>query len=366
MLMRREKLQQEALANLGVNAEGAIPGLEEVKTEEIESEEVDIFERKNKFDELLRRIEKHRRENAHLRGNDLRYNIYMKKLNKLTRKDLGLDLEAYKDFINNLKQFAHVNKDFELFARDSLATNQPEYRELLEIRFKPSHNGGGGLLHPEQDIGRFNVRCEEMYNMLRKLRREACGFLTARDRDLAEDLIKNLKDYLRHIDLFQMVKGVYDKRQLEIKERRLTNNGIIEVEKVKEAHLEEAGVSRREFEQIKLLLEVDPELFKPSEFGAFSPHSMIVNVGKYADKQLPKEVKEILYRPPKVKSLYDRYWQLAKVCENLEKEEEHDREILLDHRPRYPAKPAEELKLLDRLMARLEELIEDDKRELAR
>ena len=66
------------MANLGEGA--AIPQLEEIKTSDIESEEVDIFERKNKFDELLKRFEKHRKETAHLRGNDLRYNIYMRKL----------------------------------------------------------------------------------------------------------------------------------------------------------------------------------------------------------------------------------------------------------------------------------------------
>jgi hypothetical protein len=48
-------------------------------------------------------MEKHRKETAHLRGNDLRFNIYMRKLNKLTRNDLGLDVEAYKDYVNNLK-----------------------------------------------------------------------------------------------------------------------------------------------------------------------------------------------------------------------------------------------------------------------
>ena len=52
ILERRKRLQEEALANLGINGGAAIPSLEEVKTEEIESEEVDIFERKNKFDEL--------------------------------------------------------------------------------------------------------------------------------------------------------------------------------------------------------------------------------------------------------------------------------------------------------------------------
>lgn len=77
--------------------------MEEIKTTDIESEEADIFERKNKFEVLLKRLENHRKETAHLRGNDLRYNIYMRKLNKLTRNDLGLDVEAYKDYINNLK-----------------------------------------------------------------------------------------------------------------------------------------------------------------------------------------------------------------------------------------------------------------------
>lgn len=28
------------------------------------------------------------------------------------RKDLGLDVEAYKDYVHNLKQFANYNKDY--------------------------------------------------------------------------------------------------------------------------------------------------------------------------------------------------------------------------------------------------------------
>lgn len=68
------------MANFGENVDAAIPKLEEIKTTDIESEEVDVFERKKKFEELSKRLEKHRKETAHLRGNDLRYNIYMKKL----------------------------------------------------------------------------------------------------------------------------------------------------------------------------------------------------------------------------------------------------------------------------------------------
>jgi len=140
LMERKQRLQAEAMENIGEGA--AIAGLEEARTEEIESEEVDVFERKNKFEELLRRIDRHRKETAHLRGNDLRYNVYMRKLNKLTRMDLGLDVEAYKDYINNLKQFANVNADFEIFARDSLKLDNPELRELVEIRYKEGAQGG--------------------------------------------------------------------------------------------------------------------------------------------------------------------------------------------------------------------------------
>ena len=59
-----------------------------------------------------------------LKGNDLRYNVYLKKLNKLARKDLGLDIEAYKDYVNNLREFAHINKDLNVFAAESLALDQ--------------------------------------------------------------------------------------------------------------------------------------------------------------------------------------------------------------------------------------------------
>lgn len=47
--------------------------------------------------------------------------------------DLGLDLEAYNDYVNNLKQFAHVNNDFEIFARDNLLSTKENDRQIVEI-----------------------------------------------------------------------------------------------------------------------------------------------------------------------------------------------------------------------------------------
>jgi len=82
---------------------------------------VDIFERTKKFELVLKKFNKHREQNLiTLRGNDLRYNVYLKKLNKMTRKDLGLDIHAYRDYVNNLKEFAHINKDLNVFAAEAL------------------------------------------------------------------------------------------------------------------------------------------------------------------------------------------------------------------------------------------------------
>lgn len=87
-----------------------------MKTDDIESDEADMFKRVENFNELQKRLGEHKT----IRGNDLRYNVYLKKINKLVRKDIGLDVEAYKNYVNNVKTFAKFNKDYEILARDDL------------------------------------------------------------------------------------------------------------------------------------------------------------------------------------------------------------------------------------------------------
>ena len=70
-----------------------------------------------------------------MKGNDLKYNVYLRKLQKLTRTDLGLDVLAYKDYENNLREFANINKDLNAFALEALAVEQAlEDREHTETR----------------------------------------------------------------------------------------------------------------------------------------------------------------------------------------------------------------------------------------
>jgi hypothetical protein len=57
--------------------------LDDEATDGMESDEADIFERKRKFEKLLDRFERHKADKRLLlKGNDLRYNVYLKKLNK--------------------------------------------------------------------------------------------------------------------------------------------------------------------------------------------------------------------------------------------------------------------------------------------
>lgn len=121
LVERKSRAQAEAMANLGEGANEV--DLELVKTDDIESEEGDIFERTNKFKELEKRFARHRKEQRQLKGNDLRYNVYLKKLNKLTRMDLGLDVEGYKDYVNNVKMFAKYDTDYQILAQDSLESD---------------------------------------------------------------------------------------------------------------------------------------------------------------------------------------------------------------------------------------------------
>lgn len=131
---RRRRLSGEALQN----AHAAITPFEsnvDQDTDGQESDEPDIFERKDKFEKLLRKFEDHRRQKGlQLRGNDLRSNIWLKKMQKLARGGLGLDLLGQKDYINNLKEFASSNSDDAFFALQSLTSEVPsDQRSLMAL-----------------------------------------------------------------------------------------------------------------------------------------------------------------------------------------------------------------------------------------
>lgn len=132
LIERKRRLARESMAVGGTNLDAASAAneLDDEDTDGMESDEADIFERKRKFEKLLERFEKHKSENLLLlRGNDLRYNVYLKKLNKFARKDLGLDIAGYKDYVQNLKEFANVYDDLQIFAIENFNPDKPHANE---------------------------------------------------------------------------------------------------------------------------------------------------------------------------------------------------------------------------------------------
>jgi hypothetical protein len=112
LVERKRRLNTEALNSAAAETLGSSSLIDDnEETDGIESEEADIFTRREKFEKLLARFEKHKKENADLKGNDLRYNVYLKKLNKMTRMDMGLDLASHKDYVNNLREFSNLKND---------------------------------------------------------------------------------------------------------------------------------------------------------------------------------------------------------------------------------------------------------------
>ena len=122
---RKRRLSTEALEH----ANAAVAPFESAvdrDTDGQESDEPDIFDRKEKFDKLLKKFEEHRKEKGlQLRGNDLRSNIWLKKMQKLARGGLGLDLLGHKDYINNLKEFASTNSDAAFFSKEVMMSDVP-------------------------------------------------------------------------------------------------------------------------------------------------------------------------------------------------------------------------------------------------
>jgi hypothetical protein len=114
-LKQRIELELERMESLDT-FEGQIHPLDEidkVATSDIDSDEGDIFKRNIKFQELKRRFETHRQYSLDvMKGNDYRFNIYLRKMQKLSKSKLGgLDMDGYKDYLNNLLEFKKIKSD---------------------------------------------------------------------------------------------------------------------------------------------------------------------------------------------------------------------------------------------------------------
>jgi len=118
---------------------------------------------------------------------------------------------------------------------------------------------------------------------------------------------------------------------------------------------------------MKLLLNIDQDLFK-REDSDYSSHGWLIDLSKYSSLTLSKEVKDILYRPPKVRSLCEKYWELNRQVTNrlsfeqqqLQKGGRNNKGYI----KKLPQKNKEEKQLIDKILDTLQSIIDKDAKEL--
>jgi hypothetical protein len=86
--------------------------------------------------------------------------------------------------------------------------------------------------------------------------------------------------YLNNFDVYAVTRYIFKKREREIKERE--NQKKVDFSKVTDKQLQQAKISKRDFELIKSLFKFDEELFLAQPIvHSKSPHILIVDIGKY-------------------------------------------------------------------------------------
>ncbi len=106
-----------------------------METDQINSDEGEFFARKRNFEIISKKLDNYMKEKFHLyRGNDLKYNNYVRKIQKLSMKQ-SLDIEGYKDYIENLKKLSESkNKTFQNIAKLYLKdlTEKENFSEIFK------------------------------------------------------------------------------------------------------------------------------------------------------------------------------------------------------------------------------------------
>lgn len=142
----------------------------EVATTDIDSDDPDVIERNIKFEELKRRFEKHKKYSLDmLHGNDYRFNNYLRKMHKLAyKKEGGLDVEAYKNYLDNLLEFRKLQNVYRPDLKDNINKG---WEELADINNHPEATHGIRARTAQYDIEYANTIKDkvERYNSMRKI-----------------------------------------------------------------------------------------------------------------------------------------------------------------------------------------------------
>jgi len=113
---------------------------------------------------------------------------------------------------------------------------------------------------------------------------------------------------------------------------------------------------------IKKLLKLDKDMFLLKEgFLPNSPFLNILDIAKYHNMDIPQDCKEMMFRPQKMRRLYERYWQLVSPLEKQRADDEvFNRGYRWSHyTQKAMPKGEDEFKLMDEVMSILDKFFDD-------
>lgn len=81
---------------------------------------------------------------------------------------------------------------------------------------------------------------------------------------------------------------------------------------MKQSDIKKLGISANEFKLIKDIINFDSKIFDHQiRTRLTSPHVFTVDMSKYETKDIPQHLRDIFFRPEKIKKLYYAYWAIA-------------------------------------------------------
>mmetsp|Transcript_21844 Transcript_21844/g.33829 ORF Transcript_21844/g.33829 Transcript_21844/m.33829 type:complete len:210 (+) Transcript_21844:633-1262(+) len=209
-------------------------------------------------------------------------------MQKLTRMDIGLDVEGYKEYINNVKEFAKFNNDYDILAKDNIDVKSgplygvlgigAEREQQLHMMDEESHK----RIHDT----RMKEEARKMKITVSKLRRDFFQRVNKHDRAMVAAFEENTVGFLdADPELCIDIKRMQLKREKQLDER--VKIGKFHMEKVTEKDALAAGVSKREFEMIKKMYFFDHHLFDNNLYAKKTPQYFSVDMSKYKGRKIP-------------------------------------------------------------------------------
>lgn len=86
----------------------------------------------------------------------------------MTRRDVGLDLELHKDYINTLSSFAIGDRDSQFEILENYEVNRPEYKNVVKMKFGAKNKEG----LTENEFKQLQTNARAISNSLAKIKRQ--------------------------------------------------------------------------------------------------------------------------------------------------------------------------------------------------